>query len=127
MESGYRQGYTQGVADGLSKVNIQYTYHVHQGTEGTTANGCYTKPVYHTHSSCYRVCGGHQYTISTHSSYIMVRCESCGAETKEIKDYNSFICGQAVLKCGKTTSTVEKYTLGCGKTEDTIESATIIY
>ena len=62
MESEYLKGYTQGVADGLSKVNVQYTYHVHEGNASTTANGCYITPIYHNHSSsCYVRCNGPMY------------------------------------------------------------------
>lgn len=138
METGYREGYTQGVADGLSKVNIQYTYHAHTGNAGTTANGCYTAPVYHTHiSSCYSKCGGSVSVIyhdNSNNTYVL-SCSKCGRESSIDKaiyweqtngDLVS-ICNQSKLSCKKTTSVIEKYTLGCGKTTETIESATIIY
>ena len=57
----------------------------------------------------------------------------CGKSTSTIESY-SLGCGKTTstvdgynVGCGKTTSTVTGYTLGCGKTTSTIESATIKY
>lgn len=144
VEQGYRKGYTQGVADGLSKVNIQYTYHNHEGSEGTAANGCYTTAVCHSHiSSCYARCNGPMYvtkkgTQNSGGSWdAPIQCDWCGggdtwtaaAQQQHVgQEFPRYRCQRVTgYSCGKTTSTVEKYTLGCGKTTETIESATIIY
>ena len=111
----------------LDNLDVQYTYHVHEGSAGTTANGCYTLPVYHAHSnSCYKTCGGKQTIVSSNSSYMKVKCTSCGDTSNEDPDYDVFICGVTTLICNKA-GTISSYKLGCGKTIETIESATIIY
>lgn len=144
-EQGYRAGYTQGVADGLSKVNIQYTYHVHEGSSGETANGCYTMPQYHVHSayggSCYSPIyhwhgtNGCKYEegwkcdrcIVCRTNGCVDLCGgscgpyyywSCGISEGQVTGYS--------ISCGLTNAIIG-YSLGCGKTTTTIESATIIY
>lgn len=128
MESGYRQGYTQGIADGLSKVNVQYTYHKHTGNS-STYGGCYTKTIYHSHSStCYTQCTGSVGMVSESGGWYYYRCDKCGNNTSGTTEFNyKFACTNKILSCTKTTSTVERYNLGCGKTTDTIESVTIKY
>ena len=141
--------YAQGVVDGMSEVldnlDVQYTYHVHEGSEGTTANGCYTKAVYHSHmDSCYAQATGTIVQIPTYNDggiYAFdYRCNRCNTTTGTIRgDTNEGIhdeqgqlsgthnCGYSITVCGKTTDTVESYSLGCGKTEETVESVTITY
>lgn len=107
-QNGYNEGYTQGIADGLSKVNIQYTYHVHEGNS-SAVGGCYGNctgysPVY---CECWGWVGG---------SY---GCDNCH---HALGMHGSGYCTGIVSN--------NPYTyigLVCGKTTDTIESATIIY
>lgn len=124
--------YAQGVVDGMSEIldnlDVQYTYHVHEGSESATANGCYTKAIYHSHiNSCYIQCSGTANSKGGAGNAWKYTCNKCN------KDYwvgswgADFPCTEKILSCGKTSSTIDNYTLGCGKTEETIESATIIY
>lgn len=108
-QNGYKEGYSQGIADSLGKMEVRYTYHRHIG-DSTQVEGCYgiltgIKPV---------LCGCTQYAhtdILGHST-----CANCWHN-------------HGVNKCGATISnqTYEYIGLVCGKTEETIESATIIY
>lgn len=136
----YASGVVDGLAQALDNLEVQYTYHIHEGSEGTTANGCYITPVYHSHvSSCY----------SSHTSSWMHTGEhvQTGTEGQWACQYQCSICGQrysqnnnqgshstkpptkthSTLICTKSTSTIDNYTLGCGKNEGDIESAIIIY
>lgn len=108
--NGYNEGYTQGAADALGKVNIQYSYHSHVGNS-SSVGGCYgnltgTRPVY---------CGCDSYIYDKDENG-HTRCANC---------YHNH--------GGNTCNAVRSYTtytyigLICGKTEQTIESATIIY
>lgn len=138
----YAQGWVDGKQDSMDNLNIVYTYHVHEGSAGVTANGCYTTPIYHSHiSTCYseektcyatpseRYIDGRTWIGYDHSA--------CGASWDGVdwKDgssgynssYNAYSHTYKNLICNKTNSTIDDYVLGCGKTEDTIESATIIY
>ena len=120
----------------LDTLEIQYTYHVHEGSEGTNENGCYTTPVYHSHmTSCYTTCPGtaivHNGTVTDCARW-QVTCNICGTTGYRWDPNKNYVpsnepCTYTYLICGKTTSTIEEYVLGCGKTTDTIESATIIY
>ena len=108
-QNGYNEGYTQGIADSLSKVEVQYTYHQHINSS-TQNGGCYglvsgIKPV---------MCGCTQYAYT----------DVLGGPTCANCWHN-----HGSNKCGATVSNQEYEYLGyvCGKTEETIESATIIY
>lgn len=123
VEQGYRSGYTQGVADGLSKVNIQYTYHEHIGSAGTTANGCYTSasstPQYGTHKE--------YLPTGAINAYI---CQYCSCTMRYMNEANYQWVTKATEKETCTKNIIGYnyiYSLGCGKTTNTIESATIIY
>ena len=134
----YVQGWLDGKQDILGNLNIVYTYHEHIGSAGTTANGCYTTPVFHTHAdACYSYCSGKlvfdrqaespQGTPEGH-----YHCSICNKGFYYGSPYHTgsaagLTCNDKKLTCSKTTSTIDKYSLGCDKTEDTIESATIIY
>ena len=113
MESGYRQGYTQGVADGLSKVNVQYTYHEHIGDK-TNGGGCYTAP-----NMVNLYCTGYiRDEFDENGGTHIGTCNKCGS--------TQFTTGGKT--CNRLLGTTQEgYTIGCGKTEETIESATIIY
>ena len=118
MENGYLEGYTQGVADGLSKVNVQYTYHVHEG-DSSAVGGCYGNKseirYNYTYCNCTEVPDVYWPSWSDNPL-----CSEC--DHPQHKDG---------VKCGRQTSktpyTYNYIGLTCGKTEDTIESATIIY
>ena len=123
------------MAEVLDNLDVQYTYHVHEGSEGITANGCYTAPVYHAHSnSCYSSCNGSwKYSSSFNEdgeTYYRVKCSGCGGADTFIKhEWESgkiYSCRTRILTCNKT-GFIENYVLGCGKDETTIESVTILY
>ena len=130
-----------GLAQALDNLEVQYTYHVHEGSAGTTANGCYTKAEVHNHvTTCYAKCTGTiiangQNTQNSDGTYnCMGTCNSCGkvptlsgftTSKKNGDSLGSCIFRTSTLICGKSTNAI--YALGCGKTEETIESATIIY
>lgn len=129
----------------LSNLQVSYTYHIHEGNVGTTANGCYTKAVYHTHTGssasgngCYTNAITCTSTFTYQSSYFNQAqnhqvwtwiCNGCGRGVTTWDSSNPGVCNYTYysLGCGKSTSTIEKYSLGCGKTTETIDSATIIY
>ena len=121
----------------MDNLNIVYNYHEHEGSEDSTANGCYTKAVYHSHtSSCYKYCSGvwvyrGKEEDSHGTKQGVYTCSVCGHEYRAGAPYidgggAGQSCGQRSLNCSRG-GTIETYKLGCGKTEDTIESATIIY
>ena len=134
------RAYTQGIADGLDKVNVKYTYHTHAG-DAITGTGCYTTPVFHKHignsssaGGCYTIkalisdysygCGGYQsHTIPLDNGLYQCGC-GCQAGLNDNCRHRGPKYGYKV-SCNKTESTVERYDLGCGKTESTIETATI--
>ena len=128
----------------LDNLDVQYTYHVHEGSASTTANGCYTTAVYHSHvTACYVEATGsigqlRSYADSGIYAYTY-GCNRCNTETGWIRGNTiegehtetgklsgTHYCGYMITTCGKE-NTIEKYTLGCGKTEDTVESVTITY
>ena len=121
-----------GLAQALNNLNIVYTYHEHEGSEGASPNGCYTKVVQHGHvDSCYTQCtgthkyGGYNYTENNGTIYYVKPCNVCGKDdrgtnTSDVK------CTNKTLSCN-IDSSILNYELGCGKTEDTIESVTIVY
>ena len=133
MEAGYREGYTQGIADGLSKVNVQYNYHVHEGNE-LMEGGCYITPVYHAHNSSCSYTTSYPGTRkwqnfmsgSTAYKWTCTNCGEVGYAPEKGQEIPCSFCAVRNYTCGKE-NTIERYSLGCGKTEDTIESATIIY
>lgn len=74
--------------------------------------------------------------VETGGVYRYYTCEHCGT-TKVVGDgvndngaphMNCATCiSRNDYKCGKTTSTIEKYSLSCGKTEETIETAILTF
>ena len=108
--NGYKEGYTQGVADALGKANIVYSYHSHVG-DSSSVGGCYgnltgTRPVY---------CGCNSYIYDKDENGHS-RCANCyhnhgGDKCDAVSSYTSYTYVGLV----------------CGKTEQTIESATIVY
>lgn len=121
MENGYRQGYTEGVADGLSKVNVVYTYHAHEGNS-SAVGGCYgnKSEIRYNYTYCSCPDADDLYWPSWAGRPI---CGLC--------DHPSDTHSGTGSKCGAVTSqtpyTYNYIGLTCGKTEETIESATIIY
>ena len=113
----------------LNNLEVQYTYHVHEGSSGDTANGCYTTPEYHTHTdSCYETITGRWSKTSDYTGAVYVKCTRCGAKgTAGMGLEGTVHCSGKSLTCKIDTTIIIAYTLGCGKTEDTIESATIIF
>lgn len=106
-QNGYNEGYSKGVADSLSKVEVVYTYHKHTGNCYGPVQG--VRPIR---------CGCTQYvfTDSLPGYQGIASCANCkhnhpGETCSGTKGYESYT-----------------YTgLVCGKTEQTIESATIVY
>ena len=119
----------------LDNLDVQYTYHVHEGSEGTSANGCYTTPVYHNHiSSCTNICKGTMICVGggeVNGSYMHgYKCNYCGRqEFSGGSEKPPWSCGKNLggYGCGMSNTTIIGYTLGCGKTEETVESVTITY
>lgn len=108
QEQGYREGYTQGIADGLSKANVQYTYHTHEGNS-SAVGGCYGNCTGYSpeYCSCWGWVGG---------SY---GCDNC---------HHAFGMHGSGYCTGIVNNKPYTYIgLVCGKTTDTIESATIVY
>lgn len=133
-----------GMQQALDNLEVSYTYHEHEGSEGSTANGCYTQAVYHSHlSTCYQAATGSLYWENHYRDdqgnwCNRYYCNTCGAFTGQqgVSNGSGFKsgqlegihqCGYTIAVCGKSTDTIESYTLGCGKTDETIESVTIIY
>ena len=117
----------------LENLDIQYTYHVHEGSAGTTANGCYFMPVYHQHiDTCYTLIRGYYRVSGNGYGGVWLECDLCGrkesggegSSLKNQRCYNG--CQENRLTCTRT-GVIERYSLGCGKNENTIESATIIF
>lgn len=129
LEQGYREGYTKGIADGLSKVKVQYVYHVHTGN-AAEGGGCYTSPIYHTHSGACYVEGEHNSSCPSHIAFHPYDCGSVHDWDGDGHGCDGFILydcgGHSVLSCS-LGNTILGYSLGCGKTEETIETATIFY
>ncbi len=136
----YNFAYTQGIADGLSKADVKYIYHEHSG-DSTTGTGCYTSPIYHTHTnSCYTTSGYNcgpvnkvrgPYKNASGTDEYQYSCSACG-RAFYLCDGGSMAgswhyVSSKVLSCGKTTTTIDSYSLGCGKTEESIESAIITF
>ena len=116
-------------------------YHTHTGS-ASSGGGCYGQPVYHSHTtSCYATC-----TITTsgcwgqgnYNENGMMHCpcyithSSCGQPQRQgwhvhPDDGNSHVNGDQrsthqYLVCGRSTSTIEQYTINCGKSTSTIDS-----
>ena len=119
IEQGYRAGYTQGIADGLSKVNVQYTYHVHEGNT-TDGGACYTSYTYTVNGGSHNIVGTGKYSGSNE----YYQCVYCGKGEYSCNIPKYFNPNEA---CSKNIIYMTGYQLGCGKTENTIESATIIF
>ena len=123
MDSGDREGYSQGYAEGMTNAmdnfNIVYTYHEHEGSEGTEANGCYT-----TANNILTGYGTHNLraTNEYYDVHMWMECIYCGGRW-----LNCNIPQYYNPTCDKQPQYNTTYTLGCGKTEETIESVTIIY
>ena len=128
------------MANVTDNLNIQYIYHVHEGSAGSISNGCYTKPMYHSHiSSCYSShaaswnhTGEHVPTGTERQWACIYQCSVCGQKYPQnnVEGTHYTIAPEqthSTLICTKSTSTIDNYILGCGKDETDIESAIIIY
>lgn len=106
--NGYNEGYTQGVADALNKVNIKYSYHSHIGNN-SSVGGCYGKLTGKTPIYC--GCDNYAYDQDGNGS---TRCAFCyhnhgGDECNAVISYDSYT--YIDLVCGKTTKTIESATI----------------
>lgn len=119
----------------LDNLDVQYTYHVHEGSEGTTANGCYVKASFHSHVRKYCspqvYCNqGPESNTNPDTGSIVYKyygfCSNCGRKMYHNGSIAYEPCASCYT-CGKSTSSIESYGIGCGKTEETIESVTIKY
>ena len=120
----YAAGFVAGQQNIYDNLEVQYTYHVHEGSESATANGCYTNPV-HTYETYTYQCPGYNTILRTSDgnhpgSAGKYNCDAYCANFGK-KDEKC----QAIRTGTRIASTI--YELGCGKTEETIESATIIF
>ena len=64
------------------------------------------------------------------TQYHVAECSICGLKKWNYSgdwNFGTHICEQGYYNCGKTTTTIDIYTLSCGKDETTVESVTIIY
>lgn len=124
----YAQGFTDGQQNVTQNLDIQYTYHVHQG-DSTAGGACYS-PHIHTNT-----CGTPIYCTNLYSYW-----RDVGLPTAyEVYDYHGTCtnCGAAAVthwnpgtvNCTKCTSCGldGMYEFSCGKTEQTIETAVITY
>lgn len=113
----------------MENIDIQYTYHEHQG-EPSINGGCYTTPVYHSHvSNCYSKCTGTLYSLNNTGTETQWRCPKCdwkGYRSNSSGTKYGDPCPTSVISCS-LTGTIIAYDIGCGKTTDTVESATIIF
>ena len=108
-DNGYKEGYSQGVADSLGKANIVYQYHKHEGN-GNTVGGCYGNLTQEKPVKC--GCSSYSYTQINGQS----TCGNCA------HNHGSSQCSYVV------NYTTENYIgVVCGKTPKTIESVTIVY
>lgn len=134
--------YTQGFIDGQQNIydnlQVEYTFHKHEGSPGSVANGCYFYPIYHQHdtsSPCYVPAQWssnyqHMGADPVNPGNEVYRCRSCGTYMYARTGTNpaAHKCRDAYYNCGKTPGgTIDSYTLGCNKTEETVESVTIKY
>jgi len=102
------------------------TGHIHSGNENS-GDGCYQEPIYHTHDDCTKITGtyvfdslvpGGSYNPTTGGFPSYYKCDNCGNQVYvDGAWYGSNVHNCGGYSCGKTTSTVELYTLSCGKTE----------
>ena len=133
----YAQGWIDGKQNFVENLNIQYNYHIHEGTPNIIANGCYKTPVYHSHTTnCYRYCSGVWVFVKRDENEHGVtqdfyRCSngcSIGYVGSPYKNGSGSgnPCSNRSLSCS-LSGTIETHTFGCGKTDSTIESAIIIY
>lgn len=127
----YTQGYVDGQNNVAENLDIQYTYHKHEG-EASKGTGCYTKSVKHKHkASCYTECTGTLTYLREYLGESQYQCTECNTIFYYgAPDNNGAaagrVCSEQSVTCGKT-NVIESYDVGCGKTEDTVESAVIIY
>lgn len=127
------------MAEALDNLQVQYTYHVHTGSAGTTANGCYTKPSYHVHTGnsstyggCYTTVVSDNPTLGNHNTTggynmngggSMECCVLCGATlTFGDANFNTHYTEAFGKGCPKNI-VKHNYTYGpsCGKTTNTVE------
>lgn len=155
----YREGLKQA-GDRLAKgtAHVEYVYHKHVDKDGkevsfanaasykqSTAGGCFSKPVYHTHtSSCYKTTtqsytagmryDGHTYGDGTW--YRTAYCTDCGnqifitgssggwgtdAPHTHTRNVQTLICTKS------TTADIDYYALSCEKTATSIDSGYIVW
>lgn len=140
----YNKAYTQGIADGLSKVNVSYVYHKHIDGNGnlsssvlyttTDPGGCYVSAG-HTHNKT-GTCGT-AYSYQSHDAWGRITdnysgsaahqvCKGCGRGGYSWDNFNwGAQCPTPVgsyYTCGNQINT---WKIGCGKTENSIEQAII--
>ncbi len=144
---------------------IEYEYHYHTDGNGNTPHastsgamgGCYTSPIYHTHSGnsssgggCYTVaktgyrtygCGSADCSSGPHGPdssgnvYYVGSCDRCGKTISVYGAPRRVACDNTTtvkytyyeLGCGKSTSTVTGYRPACGLSDGQITGAHIVY
>lgn len=132
----YNQGYVDGYAAVVNAAQISYIYHQHMGSD-SEGGGCYTEPLYHSHSdSCYAVVGEEPGTCPCASTSWSTGTDGYGDDfcgTCRHNTHGNTPCGMPVMLpvkdtvCGYSSGAVIGYGLGCGKSTATIESATIVF
>ena len=118
------------MAQTLDNLEVQYTYHVHEGNS-STVGGCYNIPYYYYSYPQDVYCYHHNKGSAGYEQGTFYRCNDCGNTAwdyfppTKIGTTTAYSYGYSVPSNGTEIS--KTYELGCGKTEKTIESATIIY
>lgn len=113
-ENSYNEGYSKGVADGLGKANIVYTYHNHDDSCYTVCN--YTRELgepWSQYQDYYSRTFWYQWERADHSY--------CGNREKQ----HVFDTRDQAYDPGRWTGSHKIFI--CTKTEKTIESATIVF
>lgn len=115
----------------IKKITVKENHHSHIGNSSSNG-GCYTKAVYHKHTDACRVnvyCNDGPYEGETNGQYrtfFYGKCSHCGNKVSRNWSAGYSRCGSCTI-CGKTTSSIQSYSLTCGKTTDTVEGYTVIY
>ena len=127
----YNKAYTQGIADGLSKVNVNYVYHQHVDGNGSVI----TSSTISTKGGCFTTSTPIQETIQVSRSKVAYDpgcnqdnswgyCSRCGEIYTGWKRPGESWSSSTV---SHTHTIGYAYAPGCGKTTSTIESAVISY
>lgn len=130
----------QKIVIGVDQVpgEIEYDYHYHTDATGNrvgevahqdTQGGCYTKPVYHTHTdSCYQMTHEHNEHCKGHPVWVdWAGVEPYWGYIYDCGDYPLNKRGDLVCTLPTSTDSPIYYELGCGLADGQIVGARIVY